>query len=146
MLIVLSFSGTATFGTQYVTSSESIFIPAGQTTGSITLSGNNVAIAADDLSVVVGIQANYGANQASLQTATATLTPGNVASASITGQVTGNGGGLSGIIVYLTSATVSALRDRGRLQSLGEHFHHDRRQRQLLRSPDFRQDSTRSAN
>ena len=113
VLILLSFGGTANFGTQYVTSSESIFIAAGQTSGSIKLTGNNVAIGANNLSVVVGIQAYYGAAVASLQTVTATLTPGGVASASITGQVTGNAGGLAGITVYLTSTPVSAFGTEG---------------------------------
>ena len=113
-LIVLSFGGTATFGTDYVASNESIFIPAGQTTGSITLSGNDVPIGANNLSVVVGIASIYGANQSTPQTATATLTPGNVASASISGTVTGNSNApLSGITVYLTSTPVTQYGTEG---------------------------------
>jgi Calx-beta domain/FG-GAP-like repeat/Carboxypeptidase regulatory-like domain len=114
-LLLLSFGGTATFGTQYVASSESIFIPAGQTTGLITLIGNNVPIGANNLSVVVGIQTSYGANPgAHPTTATATLTPGNVASSTISGTVTGNSGvGLAGVTVYLTTTPVSAYGTEG---------------------------------
>src|SRR5262249_26020136 len=111
---VFSFTGTATFGTQYVASSETLYIPAGQSSGSISLSGNDIPIGANNLSVIVGLQAGYGANVSTLPTpVTATLSPGNVASSSITGKVTVNGNNLAGVTVYLTSLPVSSFGTNG---------------------------------
>ena len=132
-LVNLSFGGAATFGTDYVASGESIFIPAGQTTGSVTLTGNDVAIPAAGLSVTVGIQSVYGGTTGSPSSATVNLGPGTVASSTISGQVTGNAGGMAGVIVYLSpNSTLPRLRDQRRFQSGDQPVHDHRRQRQLL--------------
>ncbi len=111
-LINLTFTGIALFGTDYVTSGESIFIPKGSTTGTITLSGNDVAIAPAGLSVSVGVSAINGVSTSSITPVTAALSPGGVASASISGTVTvplvnGNVEPLAGVIVYLINGSVT---------------------------------------
>ena len=107
-LINLSFAGTATFGTDYTASDVSIFIPKGSTTGSITLTGNDVGIGSANLSVLVGIQSIFAPAQTTTQQVNATLTPGTVASGTISGTVKDNAGNpLSGVVVYLSSPVPS---------------------------------------
>ena len=57
MTVTLGFSGTATNGADYTRSGTSIVIPAGSTTGSITLTGVDDALDEADETVVVDITA-----------------------------------------------------------------------------------------
>ena len=111
--ITLALSGTAVFGRDYTSSSElasspavaTVIIPAGQTSGSITLTGNDVAIPSSSETVSVTITQVNGSVivvPPPTDTVTATLTPGTVASGSISGKVTSTASAsLAGVIVYI---------------------------------------------
>ena len=106
-LVDLNFGGSAVFGTAYLTTAQSLVIPAGQTTGSITLTGNNVGIGSSSESVTVSIGSAFRTTPSGTAV-TATLNPGSVASASINGTVSDtSGAALSGIIVYLVNPLVT---------------------------------------
>ncbi len=99
----LSFAGgTATFGQDFSASAESIYIPAGQSTGSITLTGNGNLLASDE-TVIVTMTSVTGAYSQVPQQVTATLTGNAVTGASISGSVveSTNSEGMPGVIVYI---------------------------------------------
>ena len=101
-LVNLAFAGTATLGTSYDASSELIVIPAGATSGSITLTGNDVAIGTAPETVQISIASVLGANQATPQQVTANLNPGTVASGLISGKVIDTSNNpIAGVTVFL---------------------------------------------
>ena len=75
-VINLIFGGTASLGLDYTTSSESIVIPAGSTTGTITLTRNEIQQSNDPALVIVGVGSAFGANVTTPQEVVATLTAG----------------------------------------------------------------------
>ncbi len=69
----LAFSGSALLGTDYIRSSQAIVIPAGQLTGSISLTALNDAVYEGDESIVVGIGSIANGTENGTQTVTAVI-------------------------------------------------------------------------
>ena len=69
----LSFSGTATNMTDYTRSASSIIIPAGSTTGSITINNVDDALFEDDETVIVDIASVTNGNESGTQQITYTI-------------------------------------------------------------------------
>ncbi len=106
----LTFSGTATPTTQYTTSANSITIPPGQTTGSVTLAGVDDNKFGPNVTVVSTISGVTNAIAASPQTVTTTITEGDPAPTvmlSETGSPSTDNGGV--ITVTATLSTVENL-------------------------------------
>ena len=72
--VTLGFTGTATNGADYTRSATSIIIPAGSTTGSITLTGVDDALDEADETVVVDITDVTNGTEDGAQQVTATIT------------------------------------------------------------------------
>lgn len=75
----LSFSGTATSGVDYSASSPSITIPAGQTSGSITVTAINDATVEGNESIVIDISSVTNGNENGTQQITITIVDDDVA-------------------------------------------------------------------
>jgi uncharacterized repeat protein (TIGR01451 family) len=86
--INLDLTGTAA-GSDFSASASSITIPAGQTSGSITLTGISDALAESSETIVVDIMSTSGATEATSQQATVTLTNHTTVGADL--QVTSTG-------------------------------------------------------
>ena len=103
-VIDLSFGGTATEGSDYTASSDSIYIPAGSQSGSITLTGNNNLLASASETIVVTMTSVTGAYGEVPQQVTATLNNISQTTGSISGTVVANtatGPGIPGVLVYI---------------------------------------------
>src|SRR5207244_3186982 len=70
----LSFSGTATLGSDYTHSASSILIPAGSTNGSITLTAVQDALDETDETIIVDISSVTNGAESGTQQVTATIT------------------------------------------------------------------------
>ena len=82
--IDLGFTGTATNGVDYVPSGVQILIPAGTTSGSITLTGSDDALVEPDESVIVDIITVSNAQESGTQQVSATILDDDLAQATIT--------------------------------------------------------------
>ena len=103
-VIDLSFGGTATEGSDYTASSDSIYIPAGSSSGSITLTGNDNLLASASETIVVTMTSVTGAYGEVPQQVTATLNNISQTTGSISGTVVANtstGPGIPGVLVYI---------------------------------------------
>ena len=150
IVVTLSFSGTANEGSDYLATGNTIVIPKGQSSGSITLVGTGSPIAVDESVVVTmteldGLPVNgqvgpgvaeNGVYGQTPQQVVATLTPGGTATGTIEGTVTDvNNNPLSGVIVYLYPASWEAPRRLPRnlhVQSRGQLLHDHQRHRHLF--------------
>src|SRR5207244_2057521 len=70
----LAFSGTATMTNDYLPSATSIMIPAGSTTGTITLTAVQDSLDEDDETVVVDISSVTNGTESGVQQVTAIIT------------------------------------------------------------------------
>ena len=113
IVVTLSFGGTATEGTDYLATGNTIVIPEGQQSASITLVGTGSPIAVNESVVVTmtaldgqALIAENGVYGQTPQQVVATLTPGGTATGTIEGTVTDvNNNPLSGVIIYLYPAS-----------------------------------------
>ncbi len=76
--IALSVGGTATIGSDFTLSSQEIFIPAGQLTGSVTLTALGDELVEGDETVVIGFGAVTNVLPGTVQEVTITITDGPV--------------------------------------------------------------------
>ena len=83
----LAYSGTAVNGTDYAASASSIAIPAGATTGSVTLTGQDDSTYEGDETVIVDVASVVNATESGIQQQTATISDDDPAPSS------GGGGG-----------------------------------------------------
>ena len=102
-VVNLTFGGSASPGIDYTASGESIYIPAGSSSGSITLTGNDNLIATNEM-VTITMASVTGAYSQVPQSITAILTAPPPTSASISGTVvesTAGNPGMPGVTVYI---------------------------------------------
>ena len=76
VIIQFGFSGTATLGTDYVTTGTSIVIPGGGTEGTITITTEDDILSEGDETVIVEILSVSGANELGQQQVMTTITDG----------------------------------------------------------------------
>jgi len=103
----LSFSGTATNGTDYTPSGASIFIPTGSPSGIITLTGISDMIDEIDEAIIIDVNSvSGGGTEATPQQVTATIIDNDTAAIIVTptsGLTTTEAGGTASFSVVLTS-------------------------------------------
>ncbi len=115
--VVLGFSGTSTSITDYASTASQIVIPAGSTTGTITVIAVQDTLDEADETIVVDIISVINGTESGVQQATATITDDDLAP---TVTLTGNNATIleaSGTSVY--TATLSAVSGRAVTVSLG---------------------------
>ena len=104
----LAFSGTATLTTDYTRSSTSITIPAGSTTGSITLTAVPDTVDESDETIVVDIETIINGIENGTQQVTATITdddPAPTVTLSLTGSPMSEDGGVATVTASLSDAS-----------------------------------------
>ena len=104
----LAFSGTATLTADYMPSATSITIPAGSTTGSITLTAVSDTLDESDEAIVVDIATIINGFENGTQRVTATITdddPAPTVTLSLTGSPMSEDGGVAEVTATLSSAS-----------------------------------------
>src|SRR5262249_30423483 len=113
----LGFTGTATNVADYTRSATAILIPAGQTSGSITLTGVNDTLDEFDETVIVDITTVTNGTESGTQQVTATITdddPAPTVTLGLTGSPLAENGGVATV-----TATLSAVSGLDVTVSLG---------------------------
>ncbi|WP_341907400.1 Ig-like domain-containing protein [Fluviicola taffensis] len=112
--ITIGYTGTATNGTDYAPSSVTITIPAGSTTGTVTIDPTDDALFEGSETVIADITnvtGGNGATESGTQTATVTITDNEVApTVTLTGTTTiaENAAGVATLTATLSVATTTA--------------------------------------
>src|SRR6185369_7314495 len=112
VVVNLGFTGTATSGVDYSASGTSVTIPAGETSGSITLTGINDITFEGAETVVVDITGVSSGTENGNQQVTATISDDDLqpsATLSLSGNPFGENGGVATVAATLSNPSVQAV-------------------------------------